>query len=527
MALDTQSNTIKDYAELNGTVAIFSSGGVDLYRKSFFEWVRVGFASLPNVTSGSFNNNGIWLGTSDRGVWHLPAGNGNLTSQLQQYYATAGTSYAIQSDNISHVAGNGSGLLVTHDLGAEYFPAPGVPFQYVDASGCGVCDLNDTYIAYAVSSGMHTLELPSSDWDSGDAIILTTGSSPALSSNTVNHLIYGLDDNLAIATGAGVDIYDYTDIVSLFSGNIPFVWVTSDLTQIAGDLAYVDSSADVHIYNIDTSSNVETHAGTFATCWIDSQADMALYNVDLELHAFISNISPVSGSRNVTRSWSFYFEIGDTINGISSTDITLKINGGVVSPTITAFGSGFSNGFSNGFGGEGFAVTYTPPSASGYRKTVTFDIIGIDGAGDTFTESGSFTTETALNESPTATKPPNVIVYKDLSLTDAEDTYNSVEVNWLDEQVTAYIVTESQAEAMATVLVENGIYHKYIHNMRVLDIDDSSNATQDINKGDIITIDVPALNLTGKKCEVLAKQRVVNGDRIEYNIIVAYYVVWS
>jgi hypothetical protein len=76
-------------------------------------------------------------------------------------------------------------------------------------------------------------------------------------------------------------------------------------------------------------------------------------------------------------------------------------------------------------------------------------------------------------------------------------------------------------------MVENGIYHKFIIPTRVLDTDDSSNATQGISRGDIITIDAPAIDLTNQKCEVLAKQRDVSGDRIEYNLIVAFYVVFS
>jgi hypothetical protein len=374
---------------------------------------------------------------------------------------------------------------------------------------------------------MHVLAIPTADWDSGDATILTTASSPALSSNTVNHLIYGEGDNLAIATGGGVDVYDNVDITSFFAGNIPFVWATSDLTQVAGDLSYVDSSGDVHIFNLDSASNVETHSGSFQTCWIDGKADLALYDSELERHAFISNVSPSGGARDVTRSWSIYFEIGDTINGLSSDDVTLKVDGIVVSPTFTAFGSGFSSGFSSGFGGEGFAVTYTPPGASGFRKTITVEVIAIDGAGDPFGQSASFTTATALNDSPASTSPPNVIVYKDLLLSDAEDTFKGVKVNWLDEVVTGFIVSEDQANAMATVMVENAIYHKFIMPIRVLDTDDSSNATQDISKGDIITIDAPAIDLTNQKCEVLAKQRDVSGDRIDYNLIVAFYVVFS
>jgi hypothetical protein len=495
MGLDVQSTTIKDYAYVDGVVYIFSANGVDIYQPSYVEFIRSGFASLANVTSGAVNDNGIWLGTSDSGVWHCPIGNGDLTGQLKQYYAVGVTYYTIQNNNIASIS--------------------------------GLCAVNSTYISYAVSSGIHTLALPSADWLSGDATILTTGSSPALSSNTVNGMKYGSGNNLFLATGDGVDIYDYSDVVTLSSGDINFVWPSSTGAQAAGYVSYVDSSDDIIIYSITNSETVETHAGTFLVCWIDDQADLALYDDELEQHAFIDHISPTNNAIDVTRTWSIYFEIGDTINGLSSSDIVLKVNDVAVTKTVAAFGSGFSSGFSSGFGGEGFVVTYTPPSASGYRETIFVEVTATDGAGESFSESGSFITETSAVTTVSSTKPPNVIVYKDLSLSDAEDTYNSVEVNWIDERISAYYVDEDQAKASAQVIIEDGIYHKHDLTVRLLDTDASSNDTQDIKKGNLITLDCASLGLTNQKCEVLSKQRSVIDDRIEYTLTIAYYVVWS
>jgi hypothetical protein len=272
---------------------------------------------------------------------------------------------------------------------------------------------------------------------------------------------------------------------------------------------------------------LETHTGTFAACWTDADARFAVYGADDERHLYINHVSPAPDGRDVTRDWTLYFEIGDEIYGLSSSNITVKVNGVTVSPTITSLGSGFSSGFSSGFGGEGFIVTYTPASASGYRKQVSVGISGTNDNGDAFSESFVFNTETSTNASAATTLPPSTVIYKDLSLTEYEDTYNSIEVNWLDEYVSAYIVDEDQAKSFAQVAVENGIYHKTIFNVRVLDTDASSNATQDIQKGDIITIDVDALGLTDKKCEVLATQRVTNFDRIEYDLVLAFYEVWA
>ncbi len=646
MSLDVQSTTIKDYAYADGVVYIFSANGVDIYQPSYIEWERSGFASLANVTAGAVNDNGIWLGTSDTGVWHCPLGSGDLTSQLSQYYATSGTTYAIQSNNIACLAGIDGKLLIAHDAGAEYLPSIGNPYQYSDVSGCDACAINDTYIAYSVSSGLHTMVFPTANWTSSTATVLTTSSTPALSSNTVNCLKYGDENRLFIATGDGLDIYsylivnntelfvspsldaDWTDnldetytyaaspaatgfmtvasaltalssylvtmtgssfsgtsfgfsntsfdgglgdryldadgtinavlvangtslkvycigtaleassiscklvtqaetIVTIGSGNIAFVWPSSTGTQSVGYVSYVDSADDVIIYNISGSEIIETHAGTFSACWIDDQADLVLYDDELERHAFIDHISPTNNAIDVTRTWSIYFEIGDTLNGLSSNDISLKINDVAVTETIVAFGSGFSSGFSSGFGGEGFAVTYTPPSASGYRETVSVEVTATDGAGESFSESGSFITEAPSVTTAATTQPPNVIVYKDLSLSNAEDTYNSVEVNWVDERISAYYVDEDQAKASAQVIIEDGIYHRYNLTLRILDTDASSNDTQDIKIGDLITFDCASLGLTNQKCEVLSKQRLVVDDRIEYALSVSYYVVWS
>jgi hypothetical protein len=513
MALSTQSTTIKTYAYYLGRLYIFSSGGVDVFTPSSLGFTRIGYAALPNATSGAVNANGVWLGTSDRGVWHCPDGRGDLTSQLQVYYATSGTGNLIQSDAINSLAGIGTKLLVCHDSGAEYFPAPGAPYQYADEATDNAA-INSTYIAYSVASGLETLAFPSADWDSTDATVLTTASSPALSSNTVNDLRYGSGNNLFVAGGAGVDIYDYTDVTTIGSGSIPYVWPTSAATQAAGVMCYVDSSADAITYDISTTTTLETITGTFVAVWLDDSADLQVSDADLERHLSIDNVSPAVSGRDVRRDWSLYFEITDDIAGLTSTNITVKVNGTTVTPTYSAIT-------------DGYKVTYTPASASGYRKQVTVGISGTDDSSGAFSEEFTFNTKTSVNASAATTLPPSTVIYKDLSLTEYEDTYNSIEVNWLDEYVSAYIVDEDQAKSFAQVAVENGIYHKTIFNVRVLDTDASSNATQDIQKGDIITIDVDALGLTDKKCEVLATQRVTSFDRIEYDLVLAFYEVWA
>ena len=170
MILATQSPTILDYAFFRGFVFIFSTSGVDIYRPSYNVWERVSFASLTNVTSGSVNESGIWLGTSDAGVYLCDFGSGDMSRTLIQYYAFANTTFKVGSDAINHVCGFGTSLLVTHDEGADFFSSPGQPFSYRDGE-CFSCAINADYIAYAAGTalgspnGAQTLLHPTADWD--------------------------------------------------------------------------------------------------------------------------------------------------------------------------------------------------------------------------------------------------------------------------------------------------------------------------------------------------------------------------
>lgn len=511
--LSTQSTTIKTYAFFDNKVFIFSSSGVDIYQTSYISWVRLGYAALSDVTSGTVNVNGIWLGTSDRGVWHCPIGNGDLTSQLRKYYATSGTSYVIQSDNINSLAGIDTKLLVCHSVGAEYFAATGTPVQYSDEATDNAA-INGTYIAYSVATGLETLTFPSANWTSSGTTVLTTGSSPALSSNTVNDIRYGSGNNMFIAGGAGVDIYDYTDVTNI--GSVAkYVWPSSTGTQAAGLMAYVDGNDDVIIYNITGTAVLDTAAGTFTAGWVDDQAALTVRNAELEKFFSIDYVSPSSKNRDVRRDWDLYFEVIDTLDDITTaSNVVVKVNGGTVTTTKTAIT-------------DGYKVEFSPASSSGYRKTVTIDIEVTDDNSNVTNESYNFTTATVINTVSASTKAPSVVVYKDLSLGDAEDTYNGIKINWADETIEAYYVDEDQAKASAQVTIENGIYHKHFLNVRVYDTDESSNPTQNIKKGAILTIDVDVLGLVNKKCEVLSKQRTTQFDRIEYNLNLAYYVLWT
>lgn len=659
--LNTQSSTIKGYAELNGLVFIFSSAGVDVFRKTYAAWEKVAFASLPNVTCGTVNELGIWLGTSDSGVWFVGFDFGDLSGRLRQYYATTGTTVAIRADNINALDGLGSALVIAHASGAEYLPDPGTVYKYSDGGGCGSCAINDTYIAYSVSNGFQILAHPSSDWVQGDTTVINESSTPAISDNTVNAMRYGDGDNLFLATGDGIDIYnasllgselitgtdsdmsgsnnwtqlgltafdinttvsgkmfmlsggttdaavldtveagkvyyvtlkiknstagggsgastairiggnlagvdglDYFEVTptateqtfsgfftrggtatnlvvggtdgsfvsgtavevddvsckeslalsTIFSGEIDDVWPSSLASTTTGIFAYINSSDDVVIYDMAGAATLNTNVGTYTHCWVDNQAGLSLSDEELDRFASIDFLSPAKSAINVPRDWVLYLEVTDSLDDITTAaNVILKVDGVTVAPTKTAIT-------------DGYKLEYTPASASGYRKEVQVELTVTDDNSNVFTETYSFVTVAAGNAAASATKPPNVVVYKDLSLTEHEDLYGAVEVNWNDEKVWQFFVSEDQAQAFGAVAVENGIYHATTLTVRVPDKDAAANSTQDIQRGDLLTVDCSSLSLAAQKCEVLSKQRVVQGDRIEYDLTVAFYEVWA
>lgn len=524
-ALSLQSSTVKNFDTWGGFVYVFSANGVDVYLPSLLGWSRVAFSALANVTCGAVNDNGLWLGTSDAGVWFVPHGSGNLTRQLENYYAETGADQVLQSNNVQGMAATGTALLICTDTGAEFAPAIGANYVYDDSNGCTAAAINGSKIAYAINSGIHVLNHPTADWDSGDVTALTAASSPALSSNTVNDLRYGTD--LFIATGAGVDVYDNAGITTIGSGSINTVWPSSSATQSAGYLGYGNGSNAI-ILDISAGAVLETHSGATTTMWLADTCESAIYNNDLELHAYINNLSPFSDARGVTRDWTLYFEAADTLFEIDGSGVAVKVNGVTVSATVTSFGSGFNSGFSSGFGSGIYKVTYDPASASGYRQKITVEITLTNNAGLSYVETFTFQTETNVAAAPSVSLPPDVLVVKDLSLTSdqAEDAEGTIYVNYGDEIRSALIVTEEQAQKVGTVEIEKQTYHRFVRTVRVKKNDSGSNNTRDINKGDLVTITATAIGMTSKKCEVLAKQREIRDD-VEFTMIVAYYEVFS
>lgn len=529
--LSLQSSTVKGYAERGGLVYVFTAGGVDLYRPDLRGWTRIGFAALTNVTCGAVNEVGAWLGTSDRGVWFVTDLDGDSTPRLVNIYREtgAGSVVPILSDNVLGMCGDGSRLLVISDAGADYFPAPGVPWTYALTGMPGACAMNATKIAYAVTAALHVRNNPTANWTTTGTTVLTTTSTPAIASNTVNALAYGTD--LFAATGAGLSVYDGTDVSTFVSGTaILGCWPTATATQAAGQVAY-NTAAAVKIFDIAAGTEIENLTSTATRAWIDDSIEALVYGNALQQYTTALFASPGPDVVGVRRDWSLYLEVTDTLHGLLASTIGLKVDGVTVTPTVTT-PSDFNADFSADFGGSRHIVTFTPASASGYRQRHTIALTATDAAGNAIAYSWSFTTATEASAAASSYAPPNVVVMKDLSLaaSEAEETYAAVAVNWADEISHPLIVTEAQATAVGTAKVKAGIYHRHVRQLRLLKTDSNGANTCDLQQGDIIAFTASALSEMAKKAEVLSVQRAIdNGleDSEEYAVTVAYYDLYS
>lgn len=231
-----QESAIK-VIEANGRRHVFVEWGVVIYDLS---WREISRARLGNVACGAINDLAIWFGTSNNGVWRLPLNTiGDATDSLVLAYHT-GSTIAIQSLAVQSLAGIDTHLLIGTDAGADFIADASTVYRYINDDGVDACAINSTKIAYGPGSagGLHVLNHPTADWDSGDATVLNTGSSPAIIGNTVQELAYGTD--LFVATSAGISVYDgsaVTDIAAATSAEASSINTTTgtpsgDITDI-------------------------------------------------------------------------------------------------------------------------------------------------------------------------------------------------------------------------------------------------------------------------------------------------------
>jgi hypothetical protein len=167
--LTTQSPSIKGILHDPGLgrIILVSANGLDIYRVS--DWTRIGWATLANVTCGAINDNGIYLGTADSGIWRLPLDvSSAATAKLTAVFGPS-AAVAIQETEILDIDGARNALAVATSGGLYYLPSLSAIYKNELAAPI-LCAVNAATIIWASSDSVYKSDLPASDWSTGQNI---------------------------------------------------------------------------------------------------------------------------------------------------------------------------------------------------------------------------------------------------------------------------------------------------------------------------------------------------------------------
>ena len=133
---------------------------------------------------------------------------------------------------------------------------------------------------------------------------------------------------------------------------------------------------------------------------------------------YADGYSPAKGTSNVPTGTSIVFHVKDTQSGVDKSSIKLKVNGTVVSPTITGTATNWT-------------VTYKPPVKFGYNQEVSIAINAKDLLGNVMAEDAyTFTTE-----NPPDTIPPWTIGHQPLKGAVGIATNTAISLHIMDDGV--------------------------------------------------------------------------------------------
>lgn len=187
--LDLQSSAVKGYAHRAdiGRLYVFSANGLDVFRT--IDMQRVAWAALNNVTCGTINDNGIYIGTSDTGVWRLPFSIADCANgDLAQVFGAA-DDVVLSSYNIFSISGYGGALAIATAGELVYIPDRMTVYAYT-GSGATIVAMNDTYLIWADASRVNILNtLPEDDWSDPGVTIAVVANRIDFEADTNNLLI--------------------------------------------------------------------------------------------------------------------------------------------------------------------------------------------------------------------------------------------------------------------------------------------------------------------------------------------------
>ncbi len=164
MQLSLLGTSIKAICSILDTVCYVSEAGVNCFDIS--DGTQLGYAALANVTCGTANRYGVFLGTASSGVYFLPYEDisGDSSGSLQQ----ALISPTIQSNTIVDLAGSRTRLLITSSIGIDYIADTNAISVFAcTVANAGQCDICGETIAAIVAGQPYLYSVPSSNWALG------------------------------------------------------------------------------------------------------------------------------------------------------------------------------------------------------------------------------------------------------------------------------------------------------------------------------------------------------------------------
>jgi len=319
MQLNLLGTFVKKITDYNGNLFHFTEAGVDIHALS--DGVKLAYASLANVTSGAVNDNGIYLGTSDSGIYKLTHQDllvgGDLTSNLIQEFSTAAT-ISIQSNEINALAGRNLELLISSSLGVEYISdsSNSTVLKYSNASGSKKCAIGKYHIAYEANDISYFLAKPSYNWYSGIPV--------APNFNSFSSEIKSQPSYPSGSTGRGVSWYE--NYVAFVSTASPYL----HLYSFDGEELYKEATSH-NPGRASYSCEFDSEGYLAVGCYGSSTSDaLILFKKEGNIFTKVYGINFQTASVNSVRWFGpyllagvnatiyFFKRIGDTLQQISS-----------------------------------------------------------------------------------------------------------------------------------------------------------------------------------------------------------------
>ncbi len=155
-------------ARSTATLIYATTSGI--YAYSISDLTEIGYAVLSNITSIALNNNALYIGTSDAGVYSIDEttilAGGNFTASLVQTFTT-GSTPSIASNTVVWLDAyyTGNELAIVTSAGIDFLPDSSLSTKYsMTQAGVTQCSINDTRLGYICADTAYTIDLPTANF---------------------------------------------------------------------------------------------------------------------------------------------------------------------------------------------------------------------------------------------------------------------------------------------------------------------------------------------------------------------------